>query len=179
MVTVVGLPPAEGCVPGGLTLHIGIRSAGLRSVLVLFDGKRFTTSRKAHFKLVVPSSRIKAGRHKLRIIGLYKTGKTNKTFSFARCRGGGRSPRIKVGGAPSRTICRDRAFTFHAVVSGAVTKSIRLTLDGHPLGHPMKVDFRRTIDVPALGAGKHQVLVLAADQFGNSSRSAIDFLRCG
>jgi hypothetical protein len=177
-VVVSGLPPAEGCVPGGLTLHIGIRAAGLRNVDVLLDGKRFTTSKKAHFKLVVPGSRITPGRHKLRIIGHYKTGKTNKIFSFARCRGGGRSPRIKVGGAPSRTVCRDRAFTFHAVVTGAVTKSIRLTLDGASLGRPNKADFRRTIDVPSLGAGKHRVLVLAADRFNNSSRYAIDFVRC-
>jgi hypothetical protein len=176
---VTGFPAAEGCVPGGLTLHVKIRSAGLRSVVVLLDGTRFTTSKKARFTLVVPASRIKPGRHKLKIVGNYKTGKTNKTYSFARCLGGGRSPRIKVGGAPSRRVCTSVAFTFHAVVRGAVTKSIRLTLDGASLGRPGKADFTHTIDVPALAAGKHRVLVLAADRFGNASRYAIDFVRCG
>jgi hypothetical protein len=42
----------------------------------------------------------------------------------------------------------------------------------------LKADFTHTIDVPALAAGKHRVLVLAADRFGNTSRYAIDFVRC-
>jgi hypothetical protein len=177
-VTVAGLPVAQGCVPGGLSLGIGVRSAGLRNVVAFLDGKRVFTSKKAHFRLVIPKGKISAGRHKLRILATYGTGKLNKNFSFVTCRGGGRSPAIKIGGAPSRTVCRATPFTFHAVVVGALPKSIRVTLDGKPLAKPGKLDFRLSIDVPPLAAGRHEVLVTAADRFGNASRSAIDFLRC-
>ena len=37
---------------------------------------------------------------------------------------------------------------------------------------------RLSIAVPTLSAGKHEVLITAAYRFGNSSRSAIDFLHC-
>ena len=177
-VTIAGLPPAQGCVSGRLSLGIGVRSAGLKSVVAFLDGKRVFSSKKAHSRLVIPKGKISAGRHKLRIVASYRTGKLNKNFNFVRCRGGGRSPAIKIGGAPSRTACRATPFTFHAVIVGALPKSIRVTLDGKPLAKPGKLNFRLLINVPPLGAGKHEVLVTAVDRFGNKSRSAIDFLHC-
>jgi hypothetical protein len=165
-------------VSGRLSLGIGVRSAGLKTVVAFLDRKRVFTSRKAHSRLVIPKGKITPGRHKLRIVATYGTGKLNKSFSFTKCRGGGRSPAIKIGGAPSRTACTGTPFTFHAVVTGALPKSLRVTLDGKPLAKPGKLNFRLVIDVPRLTAGKHEVLVVAADRFGNSSHSAIDFLHC-
>jgi hypothetical protein len=177
-VTIAGLPPAQGCVAGGLNIGVGVRSAGLQKVTSFIDGRRVSVSRKAHFRLVVPGRKIGSGRHVLRILASYKTGTLNKRFSFVRCRGGGKSPAIRIGGAPSRTVCRTTPFTFHALIKGAVPASVRLTLDGKPLAKPGKLNFFRTIDVPPLSAGPHEALVIARDKFGNRSRDAIDFLRC-
>jgi hypothetical protein len=177
-VTIAGLPADQGCVPGGLSLGVRVLSAGLKRVVALLDGKPIFTSHNAHFRLAIPKGEISAGRHRLRIHGSYRAGMVNKSFSFVKCRGGGRSPRIEVGGVPSRTACRATPFTFHAVVIGTLPKSIRVTLDGKPVTKPGKLRFRVSIDVPALAAGQHEVLIVATDRFGNSGRFAIDFLHC-
>jgi hypothetical protein len=177
-VTIAGLPGEQGCVPGGLALEVRVLSAGLKRVVAFLDGKPIFTSHEAVFRLAIPKGKISAGTHRLRIHGSYRAGMVNKSFSFVKCRGGGRSPRIEVGGVPSRTACLATPFTFHAVVIGTLPKSIRVTLDGKPMARPGKLRFKVSIDVPALAAGQHEVLIVAADRFGNSGRFAIDFLHC-
>lgn len=177
-VKIVGLPASQACVPGGLSVRVLVLPGGLKRVVVFLDSKRIFTSHKADFRLKIPKGKISAGRHRLRIHGSYRAGMVNKSFSFAKCRGGGRSPVIKVRNVPSRTACRVTPFSFHVVVIGTLPKSVRVTLDGKPLATLRKLQFTLSIDVPPLAAGKHEVLIVAADRFGNSSRHAIDFVHC-
>jgi hypothetical protein len=177
--TVTGFPPAQGCVPGALSLRISVRKEGLRRAVAFLDGRKVLSSKKHAFTIKVPAGQLKPGRHKLRIVRFYgsKT-KVKKSFSFSVCRGGGRSPRIRTRGTPTAGSCTAKDFTIHVTIKGAAAQTIRVRLDHRAASKPGTAVFDVPISVGGLVRGKHRLTITAADSFKNSSRSLTDFVVC-
>ena len=176
---VKGFPPSQGCVAHGLKLKVSVHPTGLKHAAVFLDGTKIKTSKKPKFKVRVAASKIKAGRHKLLIVRTYKSGtKRKSTFSFARCRGGGKSPHIRTQGTPDRGTCTAHPFKIVVTVKGAKPGTIVVKLDRKPFAKPTTSPFTLNVDPRKLAAGPHRLTIQAADKFGNSSTSFTDFVRC-
>jgi uncharacterized repeat protein (TIGR02543 family) len=176
---VKGLPTEQRCVPHGLKLKISVHPTGLKQALVFLDGKKVLVSKKPSFTLKLSAKKLKPGRHKLLVERDYKSGtKRRTTIGFSVCRGGGRSPNIRVQGTPAHGHCTKKSFKMVVTVTGAVPKSIVVKLDGKSFSKPGKSKFTLSINVPKLAHGAHHLTITAADRFKNSSVSVTDFVRC-
>jgi hypothetical protein len=177
--TIKGLPPQGGCVPRGLKLKISVHPRALRRAAVFFDGRRIGSSAKADFKVRVPASKIKPGRHKVRILRVYKSGtKRRSTFTFVRCRHGGRSPHVRTQGTPDRGTCTAEPFSILVTIKHAKPSTILVKLDGKSFAKPGKIQFTLSIDVTKLRAGGHVLKITAADKFKNGAAGITHFVRC-
>ncbi len=177
---VKGLPPNQGCVPRGLSLHVSVHPTRLVDAIVFLDGKRIDVSKRPDFKLKVPASKLKPGRHKVLIERDYKSGtKRRSTFTFTSCVGGGRSPHIRTQGTPDRGTCTAKPFSILVTITRALNNSIVVKLDGKLFSKPGKSKFTLKIDVSKLKRGAHRLTIKAADKHKNSSVSITNFVRCG
>ncbi len=177
---VKGFPQNQGCAPKGLTLHVSVHPTGLKQVLVSLDGTEIATSKKSTFKVKITASQLSPGRHKVTIERDYKSGTTRRSnFSFATCKGGGKSPHIRTQGTPDQGSCTAKPFKIVVTISGAKTSTIVVKLDGKKLKPPAgKSKFTLSIDTAKLKPGAHRVTITAADKHKNSSVSVTTFVRC-
>lgn len=176
---VKGFPANQGCVPHGLTLHISVHPKHLIHVVVSLDHTQILDTKDAKFTLKIPASQLKPGRHKLKIERDYTSGaKRKSSFSFAVCKGGGRSPHIRVQGIPDEGSCTAAPFNLVVTIDGAVLDSIVVKLDGKQFAKPGKSHFTLRIDVTKLRAGPHRLTIKASDKFKNSSLNVTEFVRC-
>ena len=76
----------RGCVRRAFSAKFRIRESNLRSVSVFLDGKRVARTSKKLFSVRVPANRMKAGRHRLRVVAVDRSGnRRSLTRVFARC----------------------------------------------------------------------------------------------
>ena len=76
----------RGCVRRAFNAKFRIRESNLRSVSVFLDGKRVARTSKKLFSVRVPANRMKAGRHRLRVVAVDRSGnRRSLTRVFARC----------------------------------------------------------------------------------------------
>jgi hypothetical protein len=174
-----GLPADQGCVPRGLKLKISVHPRRLVRAAVFLDGRQIAVSKKPDFKVRYPASKLGPGRHRIKIVREYKSGtKRRSTFTFVRCRHGGRSPHIRTEGTPDLGTCTAAPFKIVVTIKRAAVKSIVVKLDGKKFAKPGKTKFTLTIDVGKLKAGSHLLTITAADRFKNGAVSITHFVRC-
>jgi hypothetical protein len=174
-----GLPANQGCVPHGLKLKISVHPRRLVRVAVFLDGKQIAKSKKTDFKVRYPATKLGPGRHKIKIVREYKSGtKRRSTFTFVRCRHGGRSPHIRTQGTPDLGSCTVQPFSIVVTIKHAAAKTILVKLDGKKIAKPGKVKFTISIDPRELKAGSHVLRITAADRFKNGAVSITHFVRC-
>jgi hypothetical protein len=176
---VKGLPPNQGCVPGNLKLKISVHPRRLKRAAVFLDGKQIAASKKPDFKVKISGSQLSPGRHQIKILRVYRSGtKRRSTFSFTRCKKGGRSPHIHTEGTPDQGSCTAKPFSIFVSITRVDVKTIRVTLDGRKFARPGKAKFTLSIDVRKLKVGAHRLIIRATDKFKNGSVSITDFVRC-